>query len=147
MLRRDLTLDLSCRKITDARLAHIERVVRRDPRFGELSVLHLFDNRITSAGMVHVCRLNPDAVTTLWLGHNRVRDDGVATLVATPWPRLTQLFLDDNYIGDDGATRLLRLEAVRRLGLHTNCLTAVGIERLRRRPYEVLWVHSQRPTR
>lgn len=144
MLRRELTLDVSCKNITDARLARIQRVVSRDPRFAELSVLHLFDNHITSRGIQEVCRLNPAHIRTIWLGHNRIRDDGIVTLVGTDWPSLVHLFLDDNFIGDTGATHLVTLKTVRRLGMHTNCLTEQGIAILRRVPYEVLWVQSQR---
>lgn len=146
MLRRELTLDVSSRKITDGRLASLRRCVERDPRFHELSTLHLYDNRITSHGMRQVCLLNPSTVTTIWLGHNRIRDDGVETLVGVQWPHLAHLFLDDNYIGDRGAMLLAQLPCVRRLGLHTNCLTERGIRLLRRGTYETLWVHSQRPT-
>ena len=146
MFRRELTLDVSCKKITDARLAQIQRVVSRDPHFVELSTLHLFDNHITSRGMNDVCRLNPAHITTIWLGHNRIRDDGVVTLVGTDWPALVHLFLDDNFIGDTGADHLTRLKTVRRLGMHTNCLTERGIATLRRVSYEILWVQSQRKT-
>ena len=146
MLHTNLTLDVSCQKVTDSRLAYIRRCIERDPRFTDLTTLHLFDNRITSNGMQYVCQMNPSAVTTIWLGHNRIQDSGVATLVSVQWPHLTRLFLDDNYIGNEGAQMLTALSSVRRLGLHTNCLTETGIRHLQRRSYEVLWVHSQRPS-
>ena len=144
MFQRNATLDVSCKKITDTRLAHIRRIASRDPRFSELNTLHLFDNRISSLGMREVCKLNPTHITTMWLGHNRIRDDGVVTFVQTNWPALVHLFLDDNFIGDVGAEHLTRLKSVRRLGMHTNCLTESGIGRLQRMSYEVLWVQSQR---
>ena len=68
----------------------------------------------------------------------------MVALVGTAWPSLVHLFLDDNFIGDTGATHLVTLKTVRRLGMHTNCLTEQGIAILRRVPYEVLWVQSQR---
>ena len=147
MLRVDVTLDMSCKKMSDARLDYVRRHIQQNPAFGNITTLHLYDNKITSHGMRHVCLLNPERITTIWLGHNRIRDDGVATFVAVPWPQLSQLFLDDNYIGDDGARMLTVLPVIRRLGLHTNCLTSVGIRCLQRQSYDVLWVHSQRPNR
>ena len=146
MFRRELTLDVSCKKISDTRLEYIRDIVSRYENFSDLTTLHLFDNRITSKGMYTVCRLNPSHITTIWLGHNRIRDDGIVTLVGTDWPSLVHLFLDDNFIGDTGATHLTRLKTVRRLGMHTNCLTEEGIATLRRVPYEILWVQSQRTT-
>lgn len=96
--------------------------------------------------MQHVCSLNPRHVTTVWLGHNRIRDSGIVTLVSTDWPVLVHLFLDDNFIGDAGAEHVTKLTTVRRLGMHTNCLTEDGIRLLRRMAYEILWVQSQRRT-
>ena len=144
MLRQELTFDVSCKKITDARLRQLRFVVSRDPHFLQLTTLHLFDNRITSRGMNEVCKLNPRFVTTIWLGHNRIEDRGIVTFVSTEWPVLVHLFLDDNFIGDTGAAHLTQLKQVRRLGMHTNCLTEQGIALLQRMRYEILWVQSQR---
>lgn len=119
-------------------------IVDRIKREQDITVLHLYDNVLHD--LSHVCRLRTHRITTVWLGHNRIDDRGVETLVSCRWPQLTHLFLDDNYIGDEGALMLARLPSVTRLGLHTNCLTDVGVSLLRKKKYEILWVHSQRST-
>lgn len=144
MFRNDYVLDVSCKQVTDARLEYIQHIVERNPNFTKLAVLHLFDNRLTSQGMRSVCKLNPSCITTIWLGHNRISDKGIFLFVQTQWPVLRDLFLDENYIGDDGAQRITCVKSVRRLGLHTNCLTPEGVRRLERASYEVLWVQHQR---
>lgn len=140
MIPPHFLVDWSSRRMTDQQMEYSLKLLKKNPDVSKLQSLHIYDNRITK--IPHVTHLQ-----CLWLGHNRIRDDEVILASSQSWPFLVDLFLDDNFITDLGATRIAETDAfprLRRLGLHTNCLSPVGVRGMQRLPLHTVWVGNQR---